>query len=89
MPMMTRAGIVKATFNINKVFTWSLVRFKLSPIADKNGAWLNHTKKVKKNAIHPRWRILFLPLKEKIFSLFLFGAVGLGDGDDDISGFLK
>ena len=58
-------------------------------MADKNGAWLNHTKKVRKKAIHPRWSIWFLPVKERILSLFLFGAAGLGDGDDDISGFLK
>ena len=58
-------------------------------MADKNGAWLNHTKKVRKKAIQPRWRILFLPVKDKILSLFLVGAAGLGDGDDDISGFLK
>ena len=88
MPIMTRAGMVSATLRINKVLTWSLLRLRVSPIADKNGAWLNHTKKVRKNAIQPKWRILFLPEKDKIFSLSLVGAMGVDD-DDDIDSFLK
>ena len=86
IPIMTRAGMVSATLRINKVLTWSLLRLSVSPIADKNGAWLNHTKKVRKNAIQPKWRILFLPEKDKIFSLSLVGAMGV---DDDIGSFLK
>uniref|UniRef100_UPI00331EB4A3 hypothetical protein n=1 Tax=Pseudomonas sp. HY2-MNA-CIBAN-0224 TaxID=3140471 RepID=UPI00331EB4A3 len=58
-------------------------------MADKKGAWLNQTKKVKKKAIQPKCRILFLSLKEKILSLSCVGAADLEVGDDDINEFLK
>ena len=84
IPMMTRAGMVNATLRINKVFNWSLLRFILSPIAERNGAWLNQTKKVRKKAIQPKCSILFLPAKDKTLSL----PPEDSGTDDDIDGFL-
>jgi hypothetical protein len=65
---MTRAGMVNATFKINNVLICELVKPIDSAISPNNGAWLNQTKNVMKNAIHPMCNILFFPEKEKIFS---------------------
>ena len=71
--------MVKATFKISKVLTCCLVKSRVSPIAERKGAWLNQTKKVRKKAIHPKCRILFLPAKDKTLSLSFVGGTGVAD----------
>jgi hypothetical protein len=69
MPMMMRAGMVSATFRISSIFTcWSLSP-KASRIDTSSGAWLNQTKKDRKNANQVRCRIWYLPENENSLSL--------------------
>jgi len=65
MPTMMRAGIVSATFNINSVLTSCVLSPNVSRQTAINGAWLNHTIKLMKNATQVRCRVRVLPLKEK------------------------
>lgn len=71
MPIMIRAGIVSATFKINKVFICWSDKPNDSCIAINKGAWLNQTRNVTKNASHVRCKILVLPLKVNKFSFGL------------------
>jgi len=64
MPITIRAGMVKATLSINKVFIWLGVKPRLVAMLAINGAWLNQTKKVMKKAIQLMWSIFIFPLKE-------------------------
>ena len=59
MPTTIRAGIVSATLHIAKTFICDLVsQSNCANIVVANGAILNHTKNVIKNAIHVRWSAL-------------------------------
>jgi hypothetical protein len=61
MPMMILAGIVNARLQIARVLIWSGVRLSSLPIVVAKGAKLNQQTKVKKNAIHVMWSILYFP----------------------------
>ena len=75
IPITIRAGIVSATLRINSVFTCCSVNPNVVCIASSKGAWLNHTIKVIKNAIHVRCKILVLPTNDNKFSFALFSLI--------------
>ena len=62
-------GIVSATLRIKIVLISSSVRCSVSLMSNINGAWLNQTTKVRKNANQVKCRILIFPVKEKRFSV--------------------
>jgi hypothetical protein len=65
IPIIMRAGMVSATFKINKVLISLAFKPRLLAITPSKGAWLNHTKKVIKNAIQLKCNTFILPTNEK------------------------
>ena len=65
IPTITRAGIAKATFKVNNIFTSASDRPSESLIACSMGARLNQTTNVMKKAIQVRCKIFIFPEKEK------------------------
>ena len=55
MPTTSRAGTVRARLQSPSVTSWPLLRWNCLPIVVANGAKLNHTTKVRKNANQVRW----------------------------------
>ena len=64
MPMMIRAGMVSATFMIRSALTSCWLSPKVTWIAAINGAWLNQTIKLMKNANQVRCNVRMFPLNE-------------------------
>jgi hypothetical protein len=72
MPMMIRAGMVKATLRISKVFICAILMSNDLAIEASSGAWLNQTTKVIKNAIQLKWSIFIFPVKANKLKEWVF-----------------
>ena len=56
--------MVRATLRMSRVLISLALSPRLAPMTPSNGAWLNHTKKVIKNAIQLKCSTFILPVKE-------------------------